>query len=203
MLLKNIIKISYIALIISGCSVFLPVTTPQIHTYKLEVINHSSLINQCPAANNSNTILQITYVRADAPYDTLNMYYSEAPYELASYVVNQWVSLPSAMLTQAIQQKMLLSCKYSSVVSADFMTTAKYRLTNQVVNFKQAINKESATFTMTVISQLVDNKTNQVLKSNTFDINIPVAPTPQGYVEGANKATSEFLNQLLAWLKQN
>lgn len=202
MLLKNIIKASGAALIISGCSVFMPVTTPQIHTYQLEVINHDSMLTQCPN-NNSNIILQITLVRADAPYDTLNMYYSKSPYELASYATHQWVSLPSAMLTQSIQQKMLLSCKYASVVSADFMTTAKYRLTNQVVNLKQTINKESATFILTVISQLVDNKTNQVLKSNTFDIDLPVAPTPNGYIDGANQATAKFLDQLLIWLKQD
>lgn len=197
---KSIINLSAIIFVLSGCSVFLPVTTPQLHTYQLEVISYNAA-TPCPPSNLSDT-LQITYVRADAPYDTLNMFYSESQYELGSYATHQWVSLPSAMLTQAIQQKILLSCRYASVVSADFMTTAKYRLTNQVTNLKQTINKESAAFSLTVISQLVDNKTNQVLKSNTADINLPISSTPQGYIEGANRATNKFLEQLLIWLQQ-
>ncbi|HLX53647.1 MAG TPA: ABC-type transport auxiliary lipoprotein family protein [Aquella sp.] len=199
-MLKNIIKASLVVLFLSSCGMFLPVKTPEIHTYQLEAVKHKELQTQCPA-NDSNAILQVTYVRADAPYDTINMYYSDSPYKLDSYAVHQWVSLPSAMLTQAIQQKILLSCKYASVINIDFMTSAKYRLTNQVVNFKQIISKDSATFNMTVISHLVDNRTNQVIKSNTFDIELPVAPSPQGYIDGANQATSKFLDQLLVWLK--
>lgn len=200
-MLKNIIKASGVVLFLSGCGVFLPVKTPEIHTYQLEVVKHNELQTQCPA-NDSTAILQVTYVRADAPYDTIHMYYSDSQYELDSYAVNQWVSLPPAMLTQAIQQKLLLSCKYASVISVDFMTTAKYRLTNEVINFKQVMNKNSATFNMTVISHLVDNKTNQVIKSKTFDIEVPVAPSISGYIDGANQATGKFLDQLLVWLKQ-
>lgn len=200
-MLKNIIKASTFTFILSGCGLFSPVVTPQTHTYQLEVVKHNELQTGCPA-NTSNAILQITNVRADAPYDTLNMFYSEGQYKLAPYATHQWISLPSAMLTQAIQEKILLSCKYSSVVSVDFMTSAKYRLTNQVVNFKQTINKQATTFNLTVISHLVDNKTNQVIKSNTFDVEVPVAPSPSGYIDGANQASAKFLDELLAWLKQ-
>jgi ABC-type uncharacterized transport system auxiliary subunit len=199
-MLKNIIKTSGLIFIVSGCGMFGPVTQPQIHTYQLEAVGHNELNVQCPA-NASKEILQITNVKADAPYDTTNMYYSQGVSQLDSYALNQWVSLPGAMLTQAIQEKVLSSCKYASVVNAEFMTIAKYRLTNQVVNFKQVINKDRATFNMTVISHLVDNKSNQVIKGNTFDVSIPVAPSPTGYIDGANQATVKFLGELLAWLK--
>lgn len=200
-MLKNIVKASCVGIIVAGCSVFLPVTTPQIHTYQLGAVNTADEQAQC-ANNSSNVVLQITHVRADAPYDTLNMFYSDEQYELDSYATHQWVSLPSAMLTQSIQQKMLQSCSYANVVSADFMTIAKYRLTNQLVNFKQTINGKDATFTMTVISQLVENKTNQVLKGKTFNIEVSATPDPKGYISGANLATAEFLSQLLVWLKK-
>ncbi len=199
-MLKNIIKTSALVFIVSGCGMFGPVTPPQIHTYQLEAVGHNELNAQCPV-NASKDILQITNVKADAPYDTTNMYYSQSTYQLDSYALNQWVSLPSAMLTQAIQEKVLSSCKYASVVNAEFMTIAKYRLTNQVVNFKQVMNKDKSTFNMTVISHLVDNKTNQVIKGNTFDVSIPVSASPTGYIDGANQATGKFLEELLAWLK--
>ncbi|MCC2625712.1 MAG: hypothetical protein K0R14_1585 [Burkholderiales bacterium] len=199
-MLRNIIKTSSLIFIVSGCGMFGPVTPPQIHTYQLEAVEHNELSAQCPA-NVSKEILQITNVKADAPYDSTNMYYSQGTYQVDSYALNQWVSLPAAMLTQAIQEKIMLSCKYASVVNAEFMTIAKYRLTNQVVNFKQIINKDKATFNMTVITHLVDNKTNQVIKGNTFDVSVPVAPSPKGYIDGANQAVAKFLGELLAWLK--
>lgn len=201
-MIKNVVKAGAFALIISGCSVFLPVTTPQIHTYQLDVINHDKLQVQCPDNVAVPAMLQISYARANPPFDTINMFYSTSQYELDSYATHQWVSLPASMLTQAIQEKVLLSCQYSGVVNADFMTTAKYRLNTQIVNLKQTINQESSVFTLSIIEHLVDNRTNQVLKSNTFDIDVPVAASPKGYIQGANIATAKFLDQLMVWLKQ-
>jgi ABC-type uncharacterized transport system auxiliary subunit len=199
-MLNNVIKASFVAILVTGCSVFMPVSTPDIHSYQLGAMSHDNLQAQC-TNNTSNTVLQITHVRADAPYDTINMFYSTEQYELDSYVTHQWVSLPSGMLTQLIQQKLIQSCTYANVVNADFMTVAKYRLTTQIINLKQTINGTNSTFTLTAVSQLVDNKTNQVLKGKTFDIIVPTTPDPQGYIKGANLAANQFLEQLLVWLK--
>lgn len=201
-MLKNIFRAMPIAIIVAGCSLFMPVNSPQIHTYELSVIKHSpSTLGGCENINTSGEVLQVPHVKADAPYDNLNMYYSNYNYELDSYATHQWVALPSDMLTQAMQQRLLQSCVFANVVNAGFMTMAKYRLTTQLVNFKQTINGSDTLFDMTVILQLVDNKTNQVVKGRTFNITIPTTPDPKGYIDGANKATDEFLVQLLAWVK--
>ncbi len=156
-MLNNIIKASCVAILLTGCSVFMPVSTPDIHTYQLGAMSHNNLQTQCNN-NTSNTVLQITHVRADAPYDTINMFYSTESYELDSYVTHQWVSLPGGMLTQLIQQKLIQSCNYANVVNADFMTVAKYRLTTQIINLKQTINgHQSSRIFSTSFCQFIPN----------------------------------------------
>jgi ABC-type uncharacterized transport system auxiliary subunit len=202
-MLKKIVKTSPIIAMLAGCSVFQPVSVPDIHTYELAAASsyNAQAPVECSDSNLSTKALQVSPVHPDVPYDSSKMFYSLSPYELDSYASNQWVSLPSSMLTQAIQQRIIQACYYASVVSSDFMTVTKYRLTTQLVNFKQVINGNDTKFMMTVIAQLIDNKTNQVLKAKTFNIEEKVTADPKGYVSGANAATNKFLDQLIVWLK--
>ena len=122
-------------------------------------------------------------------------------YELDSYSRNQWVAPPSGMLTKAIQEKLLQSCSYNNVVSADFMTSAKYRLNSQLIELKQKFEDNNATMNLAILVQLVDNSSNQVVKSKTFIVNEKVTPNQAGYVVGANQAVEDFLSELVLWLK--
>lgn len=194
--IKPIVMLSVIALL-AGCGVLSPVEAPQIHQY--QIITAVSDPASCQGAGKSS-VLQISPVQVFAPYDSKNMYYSESQYEINSYALSQWSANPGFMLTQAIQQKLQQSCAYSNVVSADVMSTAKYRLVSQLIDFKQVINGSSATMNLTVLAQLIDNSNNLVVKSKTFTETAPVTANPDGYIKGANDATAAFLNDLTTWL---
>lgn len=196
---KKIIVGVFMGFFVGACGILNPVPTPQVHAYQLAVINNSD-DNTTPACTGEGDVLQITHVKADAPFDTTTMYYSDSQYELKAYGVHQWAALPGQMLTQAIQQKILKSCRYKSVVSDDFITVAHYRLTNQLVEQKQLIGGSDSKVVLVIISQLVDNTSNKVIKGKTFDIEVPATADVSGYVSGVNQATAEYLNQLLAWI---
>jgi ABC-type uncharacterized transport system auxiliary subunit len=83
------------------------------------------------------------------------------------------------------------------------MITAKYRLTNQVMDFKQVINSDTSTMNLNVVSQLIDNSSNIVIKNKTFVETVNVESSPAGYVKGANEVTNAFTNDLVTWLSTN
>jgi ABC-type uncharacterized transport system auxiliary subunit len=186
--------------VLCACGMLSPVVTPEIKQY--QIISAASAAASCKP-NPSLPILQVSPVRVFAPYDTRNMYYSESQYQLNAYALNQWAANPSWMFTQSIFQRLQQSCIYGNVVSAEFMITAKYRLTSQVMDFKQVINGTTASMNLNIVEELVDNSTNQVLRSKTFIETSQVEANPAGYIKGANDVMDSFLSDLTTWLGSN
>ena len=185
-------------LLLSSCSILSPVVTPEVKQYQV-VLSDSDNIS-CNTPTNA-PILQVAPVKVFAPFDTHDMYYSVADYQLSSYTLSQWASTPSEIFTQAIMQKLQKSCIYSDVSSSDFMITSKYRLATEVMDFKQVIKKgTSSTMNLKVYAQLIDNATNTVIKNKTFTESLEVESSPAGYIKGANQVTNLFTNDLVTWL---
>lgn len=200
--MKKILTPLIISLSLSGCSVFMPVTIPEIHKYQINGVANNNLTT---CTKTSAGILQVSQMKADAPFDTTRMFYSNAEYELSSYAYHQWISTPNVMLTQAIQEKLLQSCIYANVVNEDFMTSSQHRLNTQLLELKQVMPKgadKQTTIHMLILAQLVDNQTNQVIKSKTFVEEISAESSPTAYVAASNQVTQMFLNDLVTWLQE-
>lgn len=193
------------SIVLYACGMLDPVYTPNVNHYQINAMAYTQM-QQCnkqtSSAGVNDTIIQITRVRAFAPFDTRDMLYSVAKYQLDSYSIHKWITPVDAMLTKAIQEKLLNSCIFGNVVNADFMTSAKYRLNSQLLNLTQNIDnhRQDATLNFSILEQLVDNNSNQVIKSKIFNLSVPVSANPQGYVEGTNLVVKEFLQQLVIWL---
>ncbi len=129
------------------------------------------------------------------------MFYSTHEYQISSYARNQWIASPNSMITKAIQEKLIQSCEYAHVVNADFLTLSNFRLNSQLIELQQNIHNDSSEVVLIILEQLVDNRTNQVVKSKTFLVKVPAQPNQQGYVIGVNTAINKFLDELLVWLK--
>ncbi len=196
--LNRFVASGMLFLILGGCSVFMPVQVPTINTYQINMLNESSI--ECKN-NVSLPDLQVTRMKANEPYDSTNMFYSEVKYQLNHYSRNQWAAAPSEMITKTMEEKLLQSCNYDNVVSADFMTAAKYRLNSQLLELKQNIYVNDSEIKLAVLVQLVNNNTNQVIKSKTFVERVKVTSNPEGYVSGTNVAVNKFISDLVSWLK--
>ena len=198
--IKNSIIISH-CILLTSCSIFSPVTTPL--THKFQIVDHNMDDNidapQCVAKNKA--VIQIMPVRANAPYDMVKMFYSKSQYELDSYSYNQWVATPQSMIGQAIAQKILQSCLYTNTISGTFLATADYRLSTQLIELKQIIKNNSSTIVLTALVQLIDNASNEVIKSKTFIETTDNINSPEGFVVGANTVTQKFLSALIKWLE--
>lgn len=196
--LLGLCSIALITVATMSCSVFLPVTIPEVQTYQIALPHSNS--TECKPRIDAPDLL-ITRMKAEEPYDSDNMYYAKSRYQLNHYSRNQWVAAPNIMLTKVIQEKLLQSCEYGNVVNADFMTSSNYRLNTQLLELQQNINESPAVVTLAVLVQLVDNKANRVVKSKTFIEKTTTTANPAGYVDGTNIVVTKFLANLLAWLK--
>src|SRR3990167_4169385 len=91
-IMSSLLWLTMFITVMAGCSVFLPVSVPPITTYQISVLHGNSL--ECKS-NASAADIQITRMKADEPYDSINMFYSWAKYQLSSYSRHQWVATPS------------------------------------------------------------------------------------------------------------
>lgn len=197
--ITSILTIGSVSLLVAGCGMFDPVATPIIKKYQLDQTDADKIVSCSP--KKGAPIMQISMFKVDEPFDTYTMYYSDNTYQLTSYSQNEWVARPAKMLTQATQEKLLGTCLYANVVSSDFMTSSTYRLAGQVLDFKQVINNSTAIMQLSVIIQLIDNKTNSVLASKIFVEKVNTTPDVVGYINGANQATQSYLNDMATWLQ--
>ena len=201
LLLKQIIKVCVVGLLLGGCSgMFAPVAMPEIQNYQITPAGGDIKAASCARVNKEST-LQITRMRAEAPYETTKMFYSKGQYQLDSYSYNQWAAFPTQMLSYAVFQKVMQSCIYKSVVSGEFMTVSNYTLNTKLLELKQIINGDSSVVNLIIIAQLIENKSDSVIRSKTFVVKANSSPNPKAYVVSVNQATSEFLAQLTNWLQ--
>ncbi len=201
-LLNKILAIGGLSLIITGCGLLDPVPAPVIKYYKLDFNGTKDMTAGCSVPQNA-PVMQISIFKVDDPFNTHSMYYSKNTSQLMSYTENKWVAIPAKMLTQVTQEKLLGSCLYSNVISSDFMTSSNYRLAAQVLDFKQVIANESSVMQLSVLVQLIDNKSNSVIMSKVFAEQSSTTPDISGYVNGANKVTNMYLDNLVTWLSSN
>ncbi len=200
MLLNRLFKMTLIitAICLSySCGIFSPLDQPQIHSYQI-----SSGIDTSKISCNKNNlpVLQVLQMQANPPFNTEKMLYTSSKYELGYYSYNKWATLPQKMLTTAIVDKILQSCLYSNVISEDTITTYQYQLSSQLLNLKQTINDSTSHIDLSIMFQLINNNSNQIIKSKTLSASISAPANPKGFVDATNMATQTILNNLVDWL---
>ncbi len=183
--------------ILFSCGMFSPIEQQQTHSYQ---ITSRIDISKISCNKNNLTILQITQMQADEPFNTNKMIYTSSKYELATYSYNKWATSPQQMLTIAIQEKLLQSCLYSNIVTEEVVTSSQYRLATQLLTLKQIINGTKSHVDLSILAQLIDNNSNHIIKSKTFSASIEASANPKSYVEATNQATQTILDSLVTWL---
>ncbi len=179
----------------SACGTLEPIKTPQLNTYQLTI---NTVDNNC-IGNNKN-VLQVNQMHALSPFNSNKMFYSTAENTLASYAMNQWVSQPSEMLSNNIIQYLSGKCIYANVVTSGFVTNSQYRLNTQLIRLSLDTRDGKNTVNLIVIAQLVDNKTNSVIKSKTFNLQHASDENPLSMVSVSNKLGIQLVEDIANWL---
>lgn len=210
-MLKKYLKASalFMALGIVGCgSILGPVQQREVINYQITdpdfLANLPQASNVCANPPNKN-VLFVSLMRANAPYNSTKMYYSNVKYELDKYGYSQWAALPTDMLTQAINNKIVLSCNYKNVVTTNALANANYSLITQLIVLRHDINQDnkSSVVRLVIYAQLIDLDRNTVKSSKVFELHADAPAGPAGFTDGINQLVNKFDNQLIDWLKVN
>ena len=193
---KIIIVISMVVgVVLSACGTFEPIKIPQLNTYQLTI---NTMDSNCIGKNKN--VLQVNQMHALSPFNSNKMFYSTAENTLASYATNQWVSQPSEMLSNNIIQYLSGKCIYADVVSSGFVTNSQYRLNTQLIRLSLDTRHGKNVVNLIVMAQLVDNKTNSVIKSKTFNLHSASDESPLSMVSVSNKLGLELVEDIANWL---
>ncbi len=204
--IKSFTKILLASLIslLSGCSsLFGPPAQRTIVSYEIADLSWTG--NVICSKPQSSKILYISPMRANTPYDSLKMYYTDKPYELTSFGYSEWAASPTEMLGQAIIKRTYTSCVFSNVVTSHALADAKYRLITQLINLRQEVssNGQTAVVKLAIFVQLVDLDKNSVIASRGFVQRGSTAVGPKGMVSGVNQLLVKLDDELIEWLHKN
>jgi cholesterol transport system auxiliary component len=188
-----IVAVWLMALLVGGCAPFQPLTTDASRLFRLE-----AEMDRAPAAKRGGLTLQVSPPRAWPGYDSANMVYVRKPYELESFVKNQWVDTPARMLAPLLARALERSVNFRTVVQSPTSVVADMRLDTEIVRLQQEFTAHPSRMHLTLRAQLVDLKAGRVMASSEIDL-LEDAPSddPYGGVIAANRAVQRALEQLI------
>ena len=202
------ISIAVLTLSLAACgSIFGPVEQRKVVSFE---INDTSVT--LPEANcqaNRDDILYVSPMRANAPYDSTKMFYGEKQYELSKYGYSEWAALPTDMLTQSINKKLISACIYKNIANSNALADANFRLITQLISLRQNVTLDNsghptgASNSLIIYGQLINLTNNKVVASKVFEEQLQSKPGPEAMVISINQLLTQFNNELVDWLKQH
>ena len=189
--LKKIILGILTVLVLTSCSIFEPIKTPQITKFNLNLVpkvtkreSHSlSILVQLP-----NTV---------STYDTTQMIYTDRRNQIASYEVNEWANRPAQMLHPLIVETLENTGYFKAVYTPPHVGIPDLILSTYISKLHINYLHPRKTLVFTVHAQLVDAKTNQVIEARRFTVVEPIRKaTPENAAFAANRATEKILHKL-------
>jgi len=190
--MKPIVLLIIISCGLMGCSMFSPVQRESQTTYVL----NAPVSPVTPFAKQATTI-QVFMPEASPRYNSTNMAYTSAPYQLAYFSKNRWTETPAEMMQPLMVQSLQNTHFFKTVGNGSALGHYDYILTTQLLEFQQYFNKSGSFFRITLRAQILRTMNNQVIATKTFSVTKEApTPTPYGGVVAANQATAEILYQL-------
>lgn len=196
--IKTILLLN-VLLLLQACSLFSPGKTYEVQKYRLSALNKSHF-----SANKRHKTLMVSQPTAAAGYQTASMMYMQKPYELGSFVKNEWVAPPAEMLFPLIVQSLRNAGPFDAVVSAPFSGKTDYRLDTKLVQLDQNFISRPSQIILVLQADLVDNDSNTVIASRRFMSKVPTpSDNPYGGVQAANQAVGQVMRQLSQFIAKS
>ncbi len=179
------------ASVLSACS-FGPVNVAPETTYSL---TQTPVLT--PAKISPTATLMVMHVNAIRGFDSSNMMYQKAPYELASYSKNAWLAPPASMMTPLIIKTMQDSGLFKAVVLGPSLSNTTYVLNASLLALYQNFTVTPSEIVLSLDVSLSDANTTQLMADQVMTERVPAkTDTPYGGVVAANQAMSNALTDM-------
>jgi len=187
--------------LLAGCAA-LPGTQSRqpVNTF---VLSAGEPVPAAAAAPARGPVISVALPAARAGYGGPRIAYTERPYELRYYALNQWVDPPPAMLWPLLVRALEDSGHFGSVVTPASAASVDLRLDTEILVLRQEFDGATSRGHVMLRAQLTDLHSGRVLGTRIFD-DTEAAPSadPYGGVVAINRALSRILPQLVKFCSQ-
>jgi cholesterol transport system auxiliary component len=154
-----------------------------------------------PEAHTTSATILVLPPATKPVYNTTSMIYSEHPYQINAFVLNQWARTPSEMLQSLMVETLTQSHYFKAVVTPPYVGHYTYALNTRIFELQQDYTGPSPLLRLSVQAQLIKSSTQNVIATKVITINESILEkTPYSGVVAANKAVSEMLYELTAFV---
>lgn len=178
------------AVLLTGCAGMPPTQAEAPTLYVLEARPAAR-----PARSQRDVVLAVSVPRARAGYDTAQMSFVRAPYELEYFTQSRWAETPSRMLAPLLVQALEQAGGFRAVVQAPSAVPADLRLDTELVRLQQNFGVQPSRIELALRAQLVDVRSRRVVATAEFE---EVEPTTREDAYGGVIAANRALQRLLA-----
>ncbi len=200
-MMKNIywLTIALITFLLSSCSLFFSAPDDSKTKY---------VLNSVPAVpvkkHRRHTVLLVSEPNTVSVYNTSQIAYSRAPYQVAYFAKNTWAGYPADMLQPLIIQTLQNTHYFHAVVSQSIGGGYDYSLNTEIVELLQDYSQSVPLLRLTVRAQIVRLSNSRIIATKEFVIVTPILQkSPCGGVYAANIATKEMLRELTQFCLKN
>jgi len=191
-----------LALLLSACSLPLPQspTGQSNHSYTLEWSDGGT----APAQSPRRDTLLISPVHSTPGFDGSDMVYMRTPHEIEYFASHRWVDAPARMLEPLLVRAAEQSGLFRNVVETGSGADVDLRLDSKLIHLQQVCRLNPSELQLALRVTLSEVATAQVIASRTLRVSEAIeAKTPYAGVLAANRAVSQLLQDLQAFLAEH
>lgn len=179
-------------LLLAGCSIFSPVSTPEVTQYDLKMTPNARFNHH---EREKTVLVELPTIRQ--PYNTTDIVYMKRWNQPKVYAVSEWSTLPMYMVHELMLKTLNKTKYFKAVISPPTSGTPDMILNLQISQFYADFTKAKKEFTISAQSQLIDAKTFKVLAAKEYYVKTPIGqPSPNNVVLTANKGLKNLLYKL-------
>lgn len=189
-------KMKYIAvlltiLIFSGCSF-----------KELKPTNYYTLESTISTTYSSKQqSLVIAQPKINAPYHSKNIFFTQKPYVIESYAINQWVDYPALIIQNMLYDTFQRSSMFKNILLDTSATKANLTLQTHIQKLFHTFEDNNSYAILQLKFELVQSE--KTLETFFYSKKILCEEnTPYGFIKASNQAFKEIQTELLKSLNQ-
>lgn len=151
---------------------------------------------------NSQVIIKLAPMRAGRTFTSTDILYTEADFEINSYVYSRWNDTPTRLLQTLFQVSIEQSGLFKAVIPSLSISKADLLLESTLLDFSHHVKADGRSEGVIRIHfYVIDNSTKKVIATREFSSTVTALTLDaQGAVKALNQAAKIVAEDLVAWL---
>ncbi|HQH25977.1 MAG TPA: ABC-type transport auxiliary lipoprotein family protein [Oligoflexia bacterium] len=196
----NLLLVVITAMVAAGCGPLLGVKKAE-ESYYVLTDNERIPDERLPA---SRARLLVSDTKANPFINSQRIIFSEDPSRRGYYQLAKWVESPAKRFTLLLIQRFIRAGVFASVSSVGGATLGDLQVNTEVTEFYHNIRTMPGKIVISVNAELVDLIHRVSIKSQLFELEVPVKDySAEGAVSAFSQGVNVLLDRIVVWAAKN